>query len=1010
MFFHNIHNITVMRKPNRLKLLLSVILLFCALILEGADHMSDFRRAMMLYDNGDYVSAKEEFASIARSGERHAQAAAYSVLCSIRLRSRSADAEYVSFISEYPDSPYRAVMSYFLACNDFDSGLYAKALENLQTISPKELPRSERAGYDFRLGYSLFMEGYYSKASLALGTIASSSAFGRYSDFHAPANYAMGYMAYLDRNLDKAEAYFEKSADDADFCSLSRYFITECRYFKGDFEYVASLEDASELMESLSGDYSKNLARMISESYLATGKDDRAREFYKEYFHSSERFTTEDYYYAGMVAYGVKSYADAIRNFSKVASGRDSLAQCALYYQGSSYINLGDKLNALQSFKASAEMDFDRSLKEDALFNYAKLEFDINENISGFESYVRAFPDTEKSDEIYGYQASAYMLKTDYASAVESFRRISRLDGPARDNFRKALFLRSMQLMSNGSFSQSVPLLKQIRRLKDGDALAFLSDYWLAEAYFRMDDFSQASALLASLVPMSQWSALPEYDLLQYNLGYALFKQGDYSKAREAFRKYLSSSRGQFRREAQLRNADCSFMLQDYEAASSQYESCADRYYDRGDIYPLYQSAVSYGLLGMEPKKIALLERARGFSPSVRYYDEALYELGRSYVNLDDDVRAEEIFRTLRQTSSDTLIVRGATLELASIFRNRTDYDAALEYYKEVVAADALSQYAQDALAAIESIYQAMNRPAEYLEYIESIGQSSIKTEDEKQMMIFAGAEQTFLKRDYNAALRELEAYLSKYPQGSCRAQAFYYIGGAYRNLGRYEKALEAYYQAMLCAEGEFAREATSDYAEISFRLERYQQAYEGYATLVEMASNEAERLAGLIGVMRSKYRLKEYRNAISSAESVAASPACDENTLREASYVRAKSYISLSERDKAAEFLQALAQYPDTDEGAEASYILIQELYDSGRFEEVEQKVYEFSEKAPSQTYFMAKAFIVLGDSFAERDKWEQAKATFNSILENYQPPKDGDDILGQVRMRLEQIAEMGV
>ena len=88
---------------------------------------------------------------------------------------------------------------------------------------------------------------------------------------------------------------------------------------------------------------------------------------------------------------------------------------------------------------------------------------------------------------------------------------------------------------------------------------------------------------------------------------------------------------------------------------------------------------------------------------------------------------------------------------------------------------------------------------------------------------------------------------------------------------------------------------------------------------------------------------------------------------------------------------------------------MLIQDAYDQGRYEEVEKKVYSFADAAGDQSYWLAKAFIVLGDSFAERDNYEQAKATFESILNGYQPAAGtADDVLDNVRMRLGKLQNL--
>jgi hypothetical protein len=54
---------------------------------------------------------------------------------------------------------------------------------------------------------------------------------------------------------------------------------------------------------------------------------------------------------------------------------------------------------------------------------------------------------------------------------------------------------------------------------------------------------------------------------------------------------------------------------------------------------------------------------------------------------------------------------------------------------------------------------------------------------------------------------------------------------------------------------------------------------------------------------------------------------------------------------------------------------------------------------------YWLAKSFIVLGDSFADRGELKQAKATFESIKEGYAGSADGDDVLEDVEIRLQKL-----
>jgi TolA-binding protein len=87
---------------------------------------------------------------------------------------------------------------------------------------------------------------------------------------------------------------------------------------------------------------------------------------------------------------------------------------------------------------------------------------------------------------------------------------------------------------------------------------------------------------------------------------------------------------------------------------------------------------------------------------------------------------------------------------------------------------------------------------------------------------------------------------------------------------------------------------------------------------------------------------------------------------------------------------------------------VLILDSYDKADFAEVENKVYAFADAGSPQTYWLAKSFIVLGDSFVEKEELEQAKATFESVRDGYEPSGNDDDVLDNVNIRLTKLAEL--
>jgi hypothetical protein len=133
-----------------------------------------------------------------------------------------------------------------------------------------------------------------------------------------------------------------------------------------------------------------------------------------------------------------------------------------------------------------------------------------------------------------------------------------------------------------------------------------------------------------------------------------------------------------------------------------------------------------------------------------------------------------------------------------------------------------------------------------------------------------------------------------------------------------------------------------------------------------------------------------------------------DAQLAKEAEYVKAKSYLATSRRDEAFEILARLAADLDHQFGAEAAYMIIVDAYDKGEFAEVETKVFNFADAGSSQAYWLARSFIVLGDSFVERGELKQAKATFESVRDGYTPEGNDDDVLENVNIRLAKLEEL--
>ncbi len=963
-------------------------------------HPDGFREALRLMDRG-FGSRASSLLSL----QDDVNAKGYDILCHVKMRTEGYEAPMHRFLEENTHVAIVPQIKYAYALNLFDDGKFKDAYEVFSGLDARHLDSDQKTEYLFKKAYACLENHMLSEAVEGFEQVEKLPM----NDYVAPSRYILGYVNYETRSFDKALSWFEKSVEDSRFSEISNYYIMECRFMLGDHEYVAA--NAEKMIESVPADRKANTARLISESLLVLGDADQARKYYDMAMGGGETPETRaEWFYSGSVLYAVQDYEGAIRSYNHMTSRVDSLGQIANYHLGYSYIQTKNKVAALTAFKDAAQVWYDAAIAEDAYFNWAKLAFDINHDPSVFNDYLKKYPAKEQSDRINNYIAVAALYDRDYATAIEAYDRIDELDNGMVLNYMKANYLRANQLVSSGSYRLAIPCLKASAYYSEKSSrFNQLSRFWLAESYYRNDQYDEAISVFENLYNTQALYRQPEYYVIPYCIGYSHYKKGAYNAAMKWFDIYLEDTHDHlYRKEAMERRADCYFIQKQYDKAAKAYDLVLKEYFDVDDIYAYYQSALSYGLLNRNSKKIELLSNVMKASPSSEFYPEAMFELGRAYVAAEKDEKAFECFNRIVKNVKDYNYVAKAYVEMGSLARNQSQYNEALGYYKKVVEEMSLSDYADDAMAAIESIYQTKNDPEEYIAYIESIGKGASKTESEKEAMIFNSAEQVYLSGNYEKAVSSLKAYLDKYPAGKNAYKADFYMAESYRSLGKLEQACDSYANVIQDGEGSFVELSMLNFSRLSYQLERWEDAFGGYSSLYSAALLENNRHTAVIGMMRSAYKAHRWSDAVANADRLLASDKADAQGKAEALYIKAKSYLASSRRNEAFSIVADLAKDVTTEYGAEAAYMLIVDSYDKGDFEDVENKVYALSDAGTPHVYWLAKSFIVLGDSFVEREEYEQAKATFQSLVDGYQASGPEDDVLDNVNMRMKKLDEM--
>lgn len=984
---------------------------------QNSAHVEKYNKAIELLNLNMYKSAQTEFLNSLEIAEKlgipntqeHSSiiSQTYGYLAIIAIELHQDDASYLyNKVENFKLLPANIDLVRFkYASSLFDSEQYSKAVNVFSKIDHSNLSKNEINDYYFRFGYSYMTLGQF-KHSLALFENLIELPNNKFTN---PSIYYTGYIHYLNKEFDSAISFFSKLINDPRFSLSSKYYILESNFMLQNYSYVTQNGEA--LYDILTNELKTRTARVLSEAFFAQNNTQKARLYFEKYSMVSGQLNRNDIYFAGILSYTQRDYFRSIDLLKQVIDREDSISQNAAYHLAKSYIEIKNKIEALNYFKIASQYSFDSSIQEDALFNYAKLSFDLNSNIEPFKEYMSKYtPSQEKFNEIQNYIATAYLLDKDYTRALQALSNIINPSDNEIINLKKAAFLRGMELMELNSYREAIPIFNTaLQRNSSNISLSNIIQFWLAEAYYRDNQFQRSIEINLSLATRNNsFKNHREYPLTMFNLAYGYFRISNYDLAEQWFSRFLSNNLNTFpvqANEARVRRGDCLFMLRKYQEAIDSYNKV-----NSSDInlqnHSNFQIAIALGLIGNDRAKIETLRAMLPKSLDKSIRPQVLYELARTLVQIGDYTGAIFYLNEINNNFSNTHFYPKSLLELGLISLNRGENFNAINFYKRIIEQTPNSPETQSALIGLENIYQDMGRAGEYLKYLDELGLSATKSTEERENILFNSAEKLFLAGNFSSAITSLNSFIDAHPNSSKLSQSYFYLGESYLKIDKPELALDAFYKVMELGQGAFNELATLNYARISFNIQKYAQAAKAYSTLLHIAKLENNQLEAHLGLVNSLFMDKQYQNAIAEAKRTERLN-LNHDQRRGINYILAKSLYNIGKRDEAMTYLNELSKDKRTVEGAESAFMIISHLYDKGDFEQVESKVFEFSDSRTPHNYWLARSFILLGDTYAERENWAQAKATYNSILESYKGA-NRKDIVEQINIRLQKIAEI--
>ncbi len=955
----------------------------------------DLQLARELFRQEKYNAAYRQFEKVQKQvepkSELYSEALYFKAASALKAGHNSGNRFLEKFIEDYPDSPYINRAMFDLAGYHFDKKHYAAVIRTYKDIDRTSLSKNELIQLRYETGYSHLMQDDTEEALREFQEIKDENNL-----YSRPATYYWAHIMYLQDNYQSALDGFSKLENDPSYSRVIPLYVSHI-YYKQE-RYNDVVDYTISILDDVEPEHRSELSKIIGDSYFHLREYQKAIPYLESYYETSGPKTREDNYLLGYSYYTTGNYEKAVPVLENASRGRDEMAQNAYYHLADSYIKIGDKEKARVAFEAASELDFNEKIKEDALFSYAKLTYELsyspfNETIKAFDRYISLYPNSQRNSEAYRYLTEVFMVTRNYRDAMNSIEKIENKSPDILRAYQRVAFYHGLELFNNLAYSQAVDHFNlSLQHSSYSSELNARALYWKAEAFYRLGDYRNSAGNYSRFLQTAGAFSLPEYRDAEYNLGYAFFKLENYEQASTHFRNFINAQKGQ-RNE---RLADAYNRLGDYYFLNTQYNLARENYQNAFDMkmfdedYSLYQIAFSQGLQNNQQGKINSLQRLLEGFPDSEYIDDVLYELGRTYERLGQNAQAVNSYKQIVAEYSESAFYPRALLQMGLIEFNSSNFNQALTLYKQVAENFPGTPEAQAALLGIRNSYVEMNNVDAYIAYTRKLGGGVNVTVSEQDSLTYSAAERLYMSGD-EAAVNQLKKYLQQFPNGSFAVNAHFYLAEMLYKNGEYSEANTHYSFVAKQPGNVFSEQALSRASELTFNAGNYNEALDLFNRLEKVAGSKWNQLKAFTGQMRSNFELRQYPAAIAAAEKVRKSEVANEVWKREAAYIIGKSNYLTGNLDAALSGLIEVAVDTKLEKGAEAKFLVSEIYYRKNQKKQTEEEIMDFISKGTPFQFWLGKSFLLLADVYLDRGDDFQAKHTLRSVVENYGADNDG-------------------
>jgi tetratricopeptide (TPR) repeat protein len=983
------------------------------------DPEAAYRKGMELFDEKNYLAARQRFEEIykvrpalqARPDEVMMQNLEYYIaICAVEANDKDAETLLLDYSKKYHETDKRRKLYFYLGKYYYNNKRYNDAITFLEkVVDLSDLDNEQIVDYKFALGYSYFTKKKFKEAKPLFKAIKDIK-----EKYYYPANYYYAFISFYTADYNEALKSFTQIEDSKMYASVIPYYVSQIYFLKGDYdktiEYVTKNINRSDVL------YKDEMRLLIGRAYFQKSEYAKALPYLEAAVDKGGKAAKEDIYMLAYCQYQAGNYTSAIENFKDLNLLNEKMAQNATYALADCYLKTNQKDKARSAFQSASAMDYDNLIKQTALFNYGKLSVELNyssQGIQALEAYLKQNKGGTYENEANELLTTALLRTKDYDKAYKIIEDNNFNSPVMRDAYQKVTYLRAVQLYNDKKYEQSLELVNKSLKYTDNTDIQAQALYLKGEDLYNTNQFSAAAQNYLRFIQLTNSSMEKKNDASKfrayYNAGYCYFKQKNYDDAAMYFKNAINEAgvtmdikgKDALQPDLYLRYADCSFVTKQYGNAITAYSKITEEDWNSAE-YAQYQKGIIYGLQGKDQEKISALSTLVSRYPNSNYKGQAWFEIGETYLDMGNNASALTAYKNVIDKSANSGLVPKVYLKMGLVNYLMGKKEESINSYKAAVRQFPKTKEANEALAALKDIYVEMGRADEYFDFAKENGNININASEQDSLM-YESAMNLYGNGDCAKAITSFTNYLNKFPNGFFASEAHWNKADCYTKAKRYEDALADYEAIIQNKYSKYYERALLKGSGIAYyEVMDYNKALEYYKQLFTVSSTAQNTYTAMLGRLKSASKLNKKNDIISYAEALINSGAAKESDLQEAYFLKGKSEYSSSAVDAAFMSFNKVTGYSTNEMAAESKYMVAKILYDKADYKASMDTCFKAKDTYASYEYWVVKTFILMADNYFAQGNSFQAKATLQSIIENYEGDKT---LVEEAKAKLEKM-----